>query len=68
MEKMMAILNRFSEMFEEISTWRRDLHAHPELRFEEYRTAEHCQTKRGWDGAGGFVASPYDKTLPIQVL
>ena len=35
----MAILNRFSEMFEEISTWRRDLHAHPELRFEEYRTA-----------------------------
>jgi hippurate hydrolase len=39
MEKMMAILNRFSEMFEEISTWRRDLHAHPELRFEEYRTA-----------------------------
>jgi hippurate hydrolase len=47
MEKMMAILNRFSEMFEEISTWRRDLHAHPELRFEEYRTAGHCQTKRG---------------------
>jgi len=27
-----------------------------------------CQTKRAWDGAGCFVASPYDKTLPIQVL
>lgn len=41
----MAILNRFSEMFEEISTWRRDLHAHPELRFEEYRTATFVASK-----------------------
>jgi amidohydrolase len=45
MEKMMAILNRFSEMFEELSTWRRDLHAHPELRFEEYRTAAFVAAK-----------------------
>ena len=45
MEKMVAILNRFSEMFEEISTWRRDLHAHPELRFEEYRTAAFVAAK-----------------------
>jgi hypothetical protein len=28
----------------------------------------HCQTKLAWDGQGGLVASPYDKTLPIQVL
>ena len=42
---MVAILNRFSEMFEEISTWRRDLHAHPELRFEEYRTAAFVASK-----------------------
>ena len=41
----MAILNRFSEMFEEISTWRRDLHAHPELRFEENRTAAFVASK-----------------------
>ena len=41
----MAILNRFSEMFEEISAWRRDLHAHPELRFEEYRTAAFVASK-----------------------
>ena len=41
----MAILNRFSEMFSEISTWRRDLHAHPELRFEEYRTAAFVASK-----------------------
>ena len=27
-----------------------------------------CQIKLTWDGAGGLVASPYDKTLPIQVL
>jgi len=28
----------------------------------------YCQTKITWDGAGGFISSPYDKTLPIQVL
>jgi hypothetical protein len=28
----------------------------------------YCQIKLTWDGAGGFVAWPYDKTLPIQVF
>ena len=41
----MAILNRFSEMLPEISGWRRDLHAHPELRFEEHRTADFVAAK-----------------------
>lgn len=35
----MPVLNRFAEMQPEISAWRRDIHAHPELRFEEHRTA-----------------------------
>ena len=35
----MPVLNRFAEMLPEISAWRRDLHAHPELRFQEHRTA-----------------------------
>lgn len=35
----MPIINRFAEMLPEISAWRRDIHAHPELRFEEHRTA-----------------------------
>jgi amidohydrolase len=57
MEKMMAILNRFSEMFEEISTWRRDLHAHPELRFEEYRTAAFVASKLKEFGVDEIVTS-----------
>ena len=35
----MPIKNRLSELHAEIVGWRRDIHAHPELRFEEHRTA-----------------------------
>ena len=35
----MPIKNRFSDSSGEITAWRRDFHAHPELRFEETRTA-----------------------------
>lgn len=35
----MPIKNRFSQMSTEMTGWRRDFHAHPELRFEETRTA-----------------------------
>jgi amidohydrolase len=35
----MPIKNRLAELHEEIIEWRRDIHAHPELRFEEHRTA-----------------------------
>ncbi len=35
----MPTRNRFAEMSAEITKWRRDIHAHPELRFEELRTA-----------------------------
>ena len=35
----MPIKNRFSDLSGEITAWRRDFHAHPELRFEETRTA-----------------------------
>lgn len=36
----MPILNRVSEMHDEISAWRRHLHQHPEIGFEVHRTAE----------------------------
>lgn len=36
----MPIKNRFAELQPEISAWRRDLHAHPELLFDTHRTAE----------------------------
>ena len=35
----MAIINRIGEFQDEMTAWRRDLHAHPEIAFEEQRTA-----------------------------
>jgi hippurate hydrolase len=35
----MAIVNRITEFHADMTAWRRDLHAHPELGFEETRTS-----------------------------
>lgn len=35
----MPVKNRFAEMLPEITAWRRDFHAHPELQFDVQRTA-----------------------------
>ncbi len=35
----MPVLNRINEFHDELVAWRRDLHAHPELAYEERRTA-----------------------------
>jgi hippurate hydrolase len=35
----MAIINRIGDFQDEMTAWRRDLHAHPEFGFEEVRTA-----------------------------
>ena len=35
----MPIVNRIAEFHPEITAWRRDLHAHPELLFDVHRTA-----------------------------
>ena len=35
----MPVRNRFAELQDQIAEWRRDIHAHPEIRFEEHRTA-----------------------------
>jgi hippurate hydrolase len=35
----MAIINRIGDFHDEMTAWRRDLHAHPELGFEETRTS-----------------------------
>ncbi len=35
----MPARNRFAELHDEITEWRRDFHANPELRFQEHRTA-----------------------------
>lgn len=35
----MAVIDRFHEMIPDLTTWRRAIHAHPELMFEVHRTA-----------------------------
>jgi hippurate hydrolase len=36
----MPIINRIADFSEDLTEWRRDLHAHPELGFEEIRTSD----------------------------
>ena len=36
----MPIVNRIAEFADEMTEWRRDLHAHPELGFKEHRTSD----------------------------
>lgn len=35
----MPLTNRFADLLPEITAWRRDIHAHPELQFDVHRTA-----------------------------
>ncbi len=35
----MAIINRIAEFHDDMTAWRQDIHMHPELAFEEHRTA-----------------------------
>jgi hippurate hydrolase len=35
----MPIVNRIADLHSEITAWRRDMHAHPELRYDVHRTA-----------------------------
>src|SRR3954469_7598444 len=35
----MPIINRIADFHDEMTAWRRDLHAHPETAFEEFRTS-----------------------------
>ena len=41
----MPIINRFAELHDEIATWRRDFHRHPELLYDVHRTAAEVAAK-----------------------
>lgn len=41
----MEIIGRIAEFHDELSEWRRDIHAHPELGFEERRTSDFVAQK-----------------------
>ncbi|MFU8779169.1 MAG: amidohydrolase, partial [Roseovarius sp.] len=35
----MPVKNRFAELHNDITEWRRDIHAHPEILYETHRTS-----------------------------
>src|SRR5215211_2210583 len=39
-KRPMHIINRIASFHDDMTAWRRDIHAHPETAFEEVRTAE----------------------------
>src|SRR3981189_275364 len=57
----MPILNRLSDLHAEITVWRRDIHAHPELQYDVQRTAATVAEKLtafGGDVGGPATARP----------
>ncbi|MEZ5830059.1 MAG: M20 aminoacylase family protein [Dongiaceae bacterium] len=43
----MPVLNRIAEFHPEMTAWRHDIHAHPEMAFQEHRTSELVAEKLG---------------------
>jgi len=52
----MPIVNRVADLHAEITAWRHDIHAHPELRYEERRTAALVAEKLKSFGCDDVVA------------
>jgi hippurate hydrolase len=45
----MPVINRLADLQPEMAAWRQDFHKHPELRFEEHRTAARvAELLKGW--------------------
>ena len=47
----MPIVNRVADLHDDITAWRHDLHAHPELQFDVHRTAASVAEKLGRSAA-----------------
>src|SRR5690349_19445313 len=43
----MGVIKRIAEFHDDVTDWRRDIHAHPELGFEEQRTSDFVAQKLG---------------------
>jgi amidohydrolase len=52
----MPIINRIAEFHPEMTTWRRDLHAHPEIGLEEHRTSAFVHGKLREFGVDEIIA------------
>ena len=63
----MPIKNRFAELLPEITDWRRDIHAHPELQFDTHRTSGLVADKLAAFGCDE-VATGIGKTGVVGVI
>ncbi len=50
--------NRIADFHGELTAWRRDIHAHPELGFEEYRTSDLVAANSRNSGSTSIAGSP----------
>ena len=62
----MPLIDSIEAMREELQRWRRDIHAHPELGFDEHRTAEFVAEKL--ESFGIPVVRGIGKTGVVGVL
>lgn len=63
----MPIKNRLAELHGDIAAWRRDIHTHPELRFEEPRTVAFVAEKL-WGFGGDDVVEGIGGTGVVGVI
>ncbi len=49
----MPVINRIADFQQDMTAWRRDLHAHPELALEEVRTSAMVQERLREFGVAG---------------
>ena len=70
----MQIIDRIAQIHGDLTNWRRDIHAHPELGFEEQRTSDlvaaklaefGCEVYRGI-GKTGVVGRLRDDAIAFQ--
>jgi len=60
----MPVINRIAEFAPEMAEWRRDIHAHPELGFQEARTSDLVAARsRNLDGTVNFIVQPAEQGL-----
>ena len=59
----MEIIERIAKFHDELKEWRHDIHAHPELGFEEQRTSDLVAQKLAGFGCEVFRASRFQLRL-----